>query len=257
MKRFLKGKKRIFIAFLLFLATLLLSGKVALAENFEKESYYKDVLEDDVGVKELEDWEEGFDIVVTSSVEKDEIELKSIKGRNLVVLCDSDFSSNYPISFSCNKKEVASNDGYVSNRLLRKEYASSRTIFVIPEDLFSSENIEDTRELIHAIDRSDKSAGEFYEDSVFEIEEDSETSIKEVVFKQIRKFFKTTTFEFFKTSLFMIIISITFYPMLKGLYSNGEDPKLSNLINSLKTRKKLSKGRKIFLFIILCLFIIY
>jgi hypothetical protein len=259
MKRFLKNKKRIFITSLLFLAALLLS-KNALAEDFEKESYYKDILKDKIKVKELESWEGGFDVVVTSTIEEGEIRLKSIKGRNLVVLCDSNFSSKYPISFSCNKKEVISTDGYISNGLLKKEYASSRTIFVIPENLLSSDEVESTKRLIHAIDRSDKFADKFYEDSAFEIEEgkgEDKVPIKEVFLKQVKELFKTTAFEFFRISLFMVIASVTFHPILKGLYSNGEDPKLSNLINSLKTRKKLSRGRKIFLFIILGFLVIY
>ena len=203
---------------------LLLSKKVTLAEDSAKELYYRYVLEDEVGVEDLRDWEGGFDVVSTSEIEESGDELKSVKGVNLVVVCDSEFSSNYPISFSCNEEEVTSTDGYISDRLLKKEYASGRVIFVIPETLLSYEEVESTRGLLHAIDRSDKSAGKFYEDGIFKIEnERQKVPIKKIVLEQVKDLVTTTTFEFFRISLFMVIASVTLYPILKGLYSNGED----------------------------------
>lgn len=273
MKRFLNKKKidfRIIVSFLVIIVIPILLPSNAADQT--KTDYYKKLFGDDFDFRIYEsskrkassasyftrDKKEGHNIIVTSSITFEEdgsISEDIVNRENLIFICDGEFSTNYPIKFSCNSSKVTSDDGYLVGGFLKNGYSDKKTIYVIPEDLLVSTELRSrTKGFISAIERSDKGLDNLHTES----SKGKPSSEEESFLNQAKNFTKTTAFESFKLSLIIFVIVGIFQGLLRNFVECGDkDVKVYKSKNIFSKVRGMSKFRRTVFLLFSVLLVVY
>ena len=211
--------------------------------------------------------EKGYAVMLTSSISNEELVEKGSEEdigdaeteevinyfesyKKVILVCDSEFSANYPFEFSCDDMEVFSEEALNLGKFLRSIGGLDIDLYAIPENiLLSPDGRSEISKYFIAIKRSDE-APEVFEDA--QVDEDG-TSI----LSDIKKFKDTMVFEFFSIAFYMLILASLSWGLLRFLTKEGkkfDSGIFKDLINSFK---ELYLFQKIILPLILVMFLAY
>ena len=157
--------------------------------------------------------------------------------KKTILICDSDYSTDYPFKFSCSGDIVFSNEAYDMGDFLRSPDPTSVDLYVIPEQmLLTPDQRSDIGNIFKAIIRSDKA-----------LENSDNSNVSDGnpgILSKIKDFKNTTTFEFFSISFYMLIIASLSWGILSYLSKEGrkfDTSVFKEILNSLKNLQLYQK----------------
>ena len=174
-----------------------------------------------------------------TSVVKEEKEIKNddlIKSSSwiqnkIILICDSDFSSDYPFKFNCSSESIYSNEVSGMGGFIRNLNFENVDIYVIPQNmLLELEQRSELQNYFKAIKKADKAS------ETTEYNEEIQTNIS--ILSRLKDFKDTMVFEFFSIAFYMIILAGLSWRFLS--YLSKEDRKFS--LNDLKNIPDLFKN---------------
>ena len=257
MKKYLnKGKFKLLIP-------ILFTGVVAVfltSHAQTKLEYYQKVFEKDFG----------FEIYKQDGKEKtiDDFLAGDGKGKHLVLLsssvpvlglspglspvilvCDSPFSSDFPVKFYCDSNNASSNEVFSVDGFLRIDSEQNIDLWVIPETLLlTPEKRSETSEFFKAVKKADKAP--------LNVDKDKEEESKSFL-DFIREFSKTTVFETFSIAVSMFFIVILMHRILKLLSQEDKKISLSDIKDFFNVNKNMPLYQRIIFFGTICLIVVY
>ena len=254
MKKYLnKGKSKLLIP-ILFIGVV----AVFLTSHAQtKLEYYQKVFEKDFG----------FEIYKQDGKEKtiDNFLAGDGKGKHLVLLsssvpglspglspailiCDSPFSSDFPVKFYCDSDNVSSDEASTVGGFLRSE--QNIDLWVIPESLLlTPEKRSETKEFFKAIARSE---------NISLALGSSEESKKEESSREVLVNLKeSTVFETFSISISMFLVVVLTHHLLKVLSREDKKISLSDIMDFFNVNKNMPLYQRIIFFGTICLIVIY
>ncbi|MBW6441976.1 hypothetical protein K0B04_03705, partial [Patescibacteria group bacterium] len=275
MKRYLNKRKLKKILVIALFTGLFLPSLTTIAQG--KQDYYRKlfgkefeftIYESDKEKAKDEDYlssnlKKGYAVVLTSSifdentVEEDEEEVKSDDIINyfepykkVILICDNDFSAEYPFEFSCDYREVFSKEAINLGKFLRSIGDRDIDLYVIPENiLLSPDSRSNIGKYFSAIKRSDE-APEVSEDAKLEEEERS-------ILSDLKDFKDTMVFEFFSISFSMFIIASLSWGLLRFLTKEDKNFDIEFFKNLSNSFKKLHLYQKILIPVLVGMVLIY
>lgn len=150
-------------------------------------------------------------VLLSSSITKEKTLDKYFeKNKKIIIVCDRSYSTEAPVSFSCDKSVVLSSDVEIIDGFLKKGNLQGTDLYVIPENiLVSPDERTDVKEYFKALKRSDK---------VTLIEEDVDiVTILEKKIDQVKILFTISTFETFGIALSVFLLVSLSFGFLKYL----------------------------------------
>ena len=255
MKKYLnKGKFKLLIP-ILFIGVVFLTSHAQ-----TKLEYYQKVFEKDFG----------FEIYKQDGKEKtiDDFLAGDGKGKHLVLLsssvpvpglspglspvilvCDSPFSSDFPVKFYCDSNNASSNEVFSVDGFLRIDSEQNTDWWVIPESLLlTPEKRSETSEFFKAVKKADKAP--------LNVDKDKEEESKSFL-DFIREFSKTTVFETFSIAVSMFFIVILMHRILKLLSQEDKKISSSDIKDFFNINKNMPLYQRIIFFGTICLIVIY
>ena len=255
MKKYLnKGKFKLLIP-ILFIGVVFLTSHAQ-----TKLEYYQKVFEKDFG----------FEIYKQDGKEKtiDDFLAGDGKGKHLVLLsssvpvpglspglspvilvCDSPFSSDFPVKFYCDSNNVSSNEVFSVGGFLKIDSEQNIDLWVIPESLLlTPEKRSETSEFFKAVKKADKAP--------LNVDKDKEEESKSFL-DFIREFSKTTVFETFSIAVSMFFIVILMHRILKLLSQEDKKISSSDIKDFFNINKNMPLYQRIIFFGTICLIVIY
>ncbi len=242
-----------------------------------KLEYYKELFGKDFGIKIFESDKEkvskkdylstnpdkGYSLVLSSQISGDEeiVESQEIEDigvskdtkqpenedpikssswiqNKTILICDSDFSSNYPFKFNCSSQSVYSDEVSEMGGFIRNLNSENVDFFVIPENLLlEPEQRTEFQNYFKAIRKADKAS------ETTEYNDEIQTNIS--ILTRLKDFTDTTVFEFFSISFYMIILASLSWRLLSYFSEEGKKFTLSDFKNIPNSFKNLYLYQKI------------
>ncbi len=171
-------------------------------------------------------------------------------GLSLILLCDSPFSSNFPVNFSCDENNVFSDKDYLVGGFLRINSEQNIDLWVIPESLLlTSEKRSETKEFFKAIAKS--------ENTSLALKNPEESKKEESSREVLGSLKESIVFETFSISISMFLVVVLTHHLLKLL--SREDKKISflDITDLFNLNKNMSLYQRIIFFGTIWLIVIY
>ena len=253
MKRFLNKKTIKIFMFLLFVG---ISFSFFKPQAKTKLEYYKELFGKEFGFKIFEpnknkvskkdylssNLNKGYSVILSSTI--------SPFPKKTILICDSDFSTEYPFKFSCSSDSVSSNEAYDMGGFLRSSDPTSADLYVVPEQiLLTSEDRSDIGNIFKAIIRTDKGL-ENFDDTVV-------SDLNPSILSRIKEFKDTTVFEFFSIAFYMLIIASLSWGFLSYLCKEDRKFNTSVFKDILNSFKNLQLYQKIIIPILFLMISVY
>ena len=223
---------------------------VVLSSSLEtEESKILNLAEDDVKKGDFLDKEESS--LENESTKKDSTVENSIFQKNkYILICDSDFTYDFGLKFSCSNDFASSAEGYSLGNFIKIYDPGNSDIFVIPEKvLLTSDSRSDINNYFKAIRRSEEAP---------EVSEDGDIKINERgVISKIKEFKDTMIFEFFSIAFYMLIIASLSWGLLSYFGKENKKFDLSIFKDLFNSLKNLHVYQKIVLGVLLIMGLVY
>ena len=167
-----------------------------------------------------------------------------------ILICDSDFSSEYPFKFNCSSQSVYSDEVSGMGGFIRNLNSENVDIFVIPENiLLEPEQRSDLQNYFEAIRKADKAS------ETTEYNDETQTNIS--ILSRLKDFTDTMVFEFFSIAFYMVILASLSWRLLRYFGEEGKRFSLSDLKNIPTSFKNLYLYQKIIIPILVLMGSIY
>lgn len=169
---------------------------------------------------------------------EDPIKSSSWIQNKTILICDSDFSSEYPFKFNCSSQSVYSDEVSEIGGFIRNLNSENVDFFVIPENLLlEPEQRAELKNYFKAIRKADKAS------ETTEYNDEAQTNIG--ILSRLKDFTNTTVFEFFTISFYMVILASLFWRLLSYFSEEGKKFTLSDFKNIPNSFKNLYLYQKI------------
>ena len=248
-------KRKLKIPFLILLSLFIFSSLFSLksfAKN--KKEYYQELFKEDFGFEIYQDSQDSdssnrYTVILSSELTSED---SPNLGKTVILICDSQFSTEYPFKFNCDTNFANSEQGINMGGFLRNPTNSEVDLFAIPESLLvSPDKRDELGKYLKAIERSDESYSA-------ENTEDGVGSEQENIISKLKVIKDSTMFEFFSISVSMFILSSLAWNTLRCLSSRNRKRKCSSFVKDfLNPLKDTSVYQKIILFVLMIMILVY
>ena len=263
MKKYLNKEKFKFLVPLVFIGVTAFFSVLGAQTKLE---YYREVFKKDFGFKIFESKEEEEEKIVEDflSAGKDGdsgyfVLLSSpVPGLSpglspVILICDSPFSSDFPVKFSCDSNSVSSDDAFPVGGFLRIDSEQNIDWWVVPENLLlTPEKRSETKEFFKAVEKADK----VLSDSAKGEEKEALDGSKSLL-NSLKKLKESTVFEMFSISVSMLLVVVLMHRFLKLLSREDKKISFSDIKDFFNVNKNMPLYQRIIFFGTIWLIVVY